>query len=60
MQLSEFESAWKQLKLSNAMHQIESKEILSIIEMPEHVSKTKFVLLNLVMFIMITIFCQGG
>jgi hypothetical protein len=55
-----FESAWKQIKLVNALHHIESKEILSIVEMAENVNRTKLVLLNLVMFIMITIFCQGG
>ena len=60
MQLSNLESAWKQTKLLNAMHHIESKEILSIIEMAENVNRTKLVFLNLVMFIMITIFCQGG
>ncbi len=60
MQLNDFESAWKQLKLSNAMHHIESKEILSIIEVAENVKRTKLVLLNLSMFIIITFFCQGG
>ena len=60
MQLNDFESAWKQLKLLDAMHPIESKEILSIIEVAEHVNRTKMVLLNLSMFIVITIFCQGG
>lgn len=60
MQLNDLESAWKQLKLLDAMHHIESKEILSIIEKDGHVNRTKLVLHNLVMFIMITIFCQGG
>jgi hypothetical protein len=60
MQLNNLESAWKQLKLSNAMQPIEPKEILAIIEMTEQVNRTKLVLLNLVMFIMITICCQGG
>jgi hypothetical protein len=60
MQLNDLESAWKQLKLLNAMHHIESKEILSIIEMAEDVNRTKLVLRDLAMFAMITIFCQGG
>jgi hypothetical protein len=60
MQLNDLESAWKQHKLLNAMHPIESKEILSIIEMAENMNRAKLVFLNLVMFIIITIFCQGG
>jgi hypothetical protein len=60
MQLNDLESAWKQTKLLNAMHHIESKEILAIIEMAENVNRTKFVLFNLVLFIAITFFCQGG
>jgi hypothetical protein len=60
MQLNHLESAWKQTKLLNAMHHIESKEILAIIEMTENINRTKLVLFNLVMFIALTIFCQGG
>jgi hypothetical protein len=60
MQLNDFESAWKQLKLINAMHPIESKEILSIIEITDCANRTKLVFLNLVLFMIITIFCQGG
>jgi hypothetical protein len=60
MQLNDLESAWKQLKLFNAMHHMESKEILSIIEMNERSNKTKLVFLNLVLFIVITIFFQRG
>ena len=62
MQLNDLKPAWKQLKLLNAMRHIESKEILSIIENPENTNKTKLqrVLFNIVMFIIITVFCQGG
>ena len=62
MPLNDLKPAWKQLKLLNAMQHIESKEILSIIENPENTNKTKLqrVLLNIIMFIVITIFCQGG
>jgi hypothetical protein len=42
------------------MQHMESKEILSIIEIAENVNRTKLILLNMVMFIMITIFCQAG
>lgn len=62
MQLKDLKPAWKQLKLLNAMHHIESKEILLIIENAEKTNKTKLqrVVFNTVMFIVITIFCQGG
>ena len=62
MQLNDLKPAWKQLKLLNAMNHIESNEILSIIERRENTNKTKLqrVLLNIIMFIVITIFCQGG
>jgi len=62
MQLDNLDSAWKQLKLLNAMHPIASKEILSIIENDEHAdgTKTQRVLACLVVFMVITIFCQGG
>lgn len=61
MQLDDFNSAWKQLKLLNAMQHIESKEILSIID-AENTGRVKLqsVLFNLVMFTAITISCQGG
>lgn len=62
MQLSNFNSAWKQLKLLNAMQEIESEEILSIIEHSEknNRSKLRTVALTLGVFIVITFFFQGG
>ena len=60
MQLNDLKSGWEQLKLANAMHHIDSKEILSIIEISEDRTTLQRVLLHLVMFIAITIFCQGG
>lgn len=60
MQLKDLESAWQQHKVLNGLYRIESKEILSIIEMAENVNRTKIVLLNLTLFIMITLFCQAG
>jgi hypothetical protein len=60
MQLNDLESAWRQVKLLNAMHPIESKEILSIIEITDSANRTKLLFLNLVLFMIITIFCQGG
>jgi len=62
MQLNNLKPAWKQLKLLNAMQHIDSKEILSMIERTEKTNKTNLqrVVLNTIMFIIITIFCQGG
>lgn len=62
MQLDHFNSAWRQFKLLNGMAHIESREILLIIENAENpdVSKWQRVLFSLVMFAVVTIFCQGG
>lgn len=60
MQLHDLEPAWKQFKLSNAMYPVESKEILAIIEISRPVNRSRLVLLNQVMFVMIMMFCQGG
>lgn len=62
MQLSNLNTAWQQLKLLNAMQCIESKDILVLIENSESTEKTRLqtVLFSLVMFITITLFCQGG
>jgi hypothetical protein len=62
MQLDDLESAWKQLKLSNAMHSLDSNKILAIIEIAEHADRNRFqrVLINLMIGVVITIFCQQG
>ena len=62
MQLNDLKPAWKQLKFLNAMSHIESNEILSIIEYRENSNKAKLqrVLLNIFMFIVITVFCHSG
>lgn len=60
MQLNDLEPAWKQFKLSNTLYYIESKEILSIVDAPENVNRTKLILFNLSMFFMIAVFCHGG
>ena len=62
MHLNNLKIAWKQLKVMNSIQLIESDEILSIIEKPENMNKIKLqrLLFGLVMFIFITIFCQGG
>jgi hypothetical protein len=60
MQLNDLESAWKQFKVLNGMQHVESSEILSIIEMAERVNRTRLRLINLTMFMMVTILCQAG
>ena len=62
MQLKDLKTAWKQIQLLNAMHPVGSKEILSIIEATEVTYKVKIqqALLNMMIFIMLTISCQGG
>jgi len=62
MQLNNLKPAWKQMKIVNAIPQIDSNEILSIIEKPGKSNNIKLqrLLFGLVIFIFITIFCQGG
>ncbi len=62
MQPNDLEQAWRQFKLVNALHGIESEEILSIIENAGNANRTTLqkVLFNLLMFIAIAFFCQGG
>lgn len=62
MQLNKFDSAWNQLKCLSAMQHIDAQEILAIIENPEHTDRSKLqrVLINAIVFVVITMFCQGG
>lgn len=62
MQLENLKEAWKQHKLSNALHYIDSSEVLSIIEnqAPSGKSRPHAIFLHVVMVIVITICCQGG
>ena len=62
MRLKDLKPAWKQFQFLNAMHPVDSKEILSIIEVTEIAHKVKIqrALLNMFIFIMLTISCQGG
>lgn len=62
MQLNNFNSAWNQIKLLNAMQRIETAEILSIIDSPGNTdtSSLRAVLFSLGIFLVVTIFCQGG
>lgn len=62
MHLNNLRIAWKQLKIINAVQQLDSNEILSLIENPGNMDNLKLqrFLIGLVMFLLITIFCQGG
>ena len=62
MHLNNLKSAWEQLKIMNAIEPVESYEILSIIERPVNNTAVRFrrILFGLVIFILITVICQGG
>lgn len=62
MQLNDLKSAWEQMKLIHSLEPILSREIRVIIEQPQSTGKSKVqsVLVNVVMFIIITMICQGG
>ncbi len=62
MHLNNLRIAWKQLKIINAVQHLDSNEILSLIEKPENTNNLKLqrFLIGLVMFLLLTIFCQGG
>ena len=61
MQLNNLNSAWQQLKVVSSMQQLDSNEILSIIE-DSRQGRTRLekILFSVVVFTAITIFCQGG
>ena len=59
MQLNDLKSAWKQTKLMNGMHSSNAQDILAVIDQPP-TSRKKRLLIDLVMFILLTIICQGG
>lgn len=62
MNLNNLKPAWQQFRLLNSMQSIERDEILSIIERTEDMAISKFYRfqINFVMFIGLTICCQGG
>lgn len=62
MQLNNLESAWRQLKLLNAMDHVRSRDVLAIIENPGNVNRRKLqsFVFNMIMFIVLTIVCQSG
>ncbi len=62
MQLNDLKSAWEQMKLIHSLEPIISSEVLDIIEQPQSSGKGKAqsILLNVVVFIIITMICQSG
>jgi len=62
MQLNDLKPAWRVFKQLNAMQHIDSNEVLYLIDQQEHTSTAKLprILLQLMMFILIAIVCQGG
>jgi len=62
MHLNNLKSAWKQVKIRNAMRPLDPEEILSIIEGSKNTEKAKIkrVLLDMAMVIIITMIFQGG
>lgn len=62
MRLNNLESAWKQMKLLNAMDDIDSNEVLAIIGQKKNLNAGKWqrLSLNVIMFVFLLIICQGG
>ena len=62
MQLNDLKPAWRQMKLLNAMQPMDSDEVLSIIAGQQKVDKANYqgIALKVIMFIVLTFFCQGG
>lgn len=62
MNLNNLKPAWRQFRLLNSMQPMEQDEILFIIEHAEDMTIGRFnrLLINSVMFIVLTICCQGG
>ncbi len=62
MNLDNLKPAWRQFKLFNSMQSVDQNEILSIIERAERqtTSRLPIFVINTIMFIMLTVSCQGG
>ncbi|MDN5215804.1 hypothetical protein QQ020_27245 [Fulvivirgaceae bacterium BMA12] len=62
MNLNNLKPAWRQFRSLNAMERIGEEEILGIIACQENLAAARLsrFLFNTVMFIMLTICCQGG
>lgn len=62
MNLDNLKPAWRQLVLFHSMQPMDHSEILSIIERADHqaTGRLPILLINTIMFIMLTFSCQGG
>lgn len=62
MHLDNLKAAWQQFRLVNSMKNMDQSEILLILENAERMSTKKSgrLLMHSVLFIVITLCCQGG
>jgi hypothetical protein len=62
MNLNNLKPAWKQFVRSNSMQSIDQKEILFIIERADRrtIGRLPGVMINTMMFVILTVCCQGG
>lgn len=62
MRLDKLKSAWSHHKFLQSVQPLEADEILAIIEYPESLNKSRAqrFLFNLMVFLVLTIFCQSG
>ena len=61
MQLERFKPAWQQIKLEEGMKPMSTASVLKLIETPQSaVNRTKSLLVNLGMFLILLIISQGG
>ncbi|MEZ4974449.1 MAG: hypothetical protein R2820_14145 [Cyclobacteriaceae bacterium] len=62
MNLSNLKPAWRQYRLMNSMQSMDQVEVLSILDRAEEiaVSTAHNYLINAAMFMVLTLFCQGG
>jgi hypothetical protein len=62
MNLDNLKPAWQQFKILNSMRQTDHEEIVLMLERAEGMaaSKTNRLVMYTFMFVVLTIFCQGG
>jgi hypothetical protein len=62
MNLDELKPAWRQFILFSSMRPIDQKEILSIIEQRDVQATRRLpgVIVNIMLFLLLTVSCQGG
>lgn len=62
MQLNDLKSAWEQLQVVNNLRHLETSDVLFLIEKSEDLKKLRAqrVFAQIVVFVVLTILCQGG